>query len=380
MTGRERIHAAFAQREADRVPCYEQSIASDVSSAILGRPAFTGTTLLHYEEAVAWSNGDDAHAAFEAQLYDDLIAIHRALGLDMIHVPWRRNVRPAKRLDAYNFVYGDPDGDHEIWRFSPVAKTYFRATLHRTTPPATDPDKLEPSVERLETSVAAGREPTIPDDDWSLRLQRDVGDELEVCVGGGLSIPLDTLWLVACSLRPDLVGRYLDALVVRNLQVACAWRKHGFTIVWGGGDMADNRGPVYSPKVFHELVLPRVQRYVEGLHQLGMKYVYRTDGNLWPIADDFFQHSGIDGYGEIDYDAGMRIPEVRSRYPQVTCWGDIPCGSLLHQGTAEQVRELVKQRLGELGGGGWILGSSNSIVAGTPPENVVAMFETAQRV
>ncbi len=59
MTHKERIRAAFEHREGDRVPIFEQSVASDVASEILGREAFTGTTYLHYQEAVAWMRGKE---------------------------------------------------------------------------------------------------------------------------------------------------------------------------------------------------------------------------------------------------------------------------------------------------------------------------------
>ena len=64
MTGRERILAAFQCGPTDRVPIFEQSVASDVASEILGRDAFTGTTYLHYQEAVAWMRGEKAHEEF----------------------------------------------------------------------------------------------------------------------------------------------------------------------------------------------------------------------------------------------------------------------------------------------------------------------------
>lgn len=379
MTGRERILAAFSHVEPDRVPCFEQSIASDVASAILGRRAYCGTTLLHYEEAVAWMQGDEAHAAFEEQLYQDVAAITEALELDMIHVPWRRNVRPTRQLDEYNFLYGDPDGDHEVWGFDPLAKTFYRRLVHRERPPSGNPDDLEPGIAQMEQRLETATEPVIPETDWTLRQLRDFGDKWMICAGGGLAIPYEETWLLACALRPDLVARYLDVCVELACLSAQAWARHGIKLIWGGGDMADNHGPLYSPKVFRDLMLPRVQRYVDRLHELGMWYVYRTDGNLWPIADDFFLHSRIDGFGECDHDAGMRIPELKARYPHITYWGDVPCGSLLHRGTAEQVREFVRRRLETCrGNGGWILGSSNSIVPGTPPENVLAMFETAR--
>ena len=47
-------------------------------------------------------------------------------------------------------------------------------------------------------------------------------------------------------------------------------------------------------------------------------------------------------------------------------------------GTADEVRAEVEELIAVLGkGGGYILGPSHAIQAGTPPENVVAMFDMA---
>jgi uroporphyrinogen decarboxylase len=48
-------------------------------------------------------------------------------------------------------------------------------------------------------------------------------------------------------------------------------------------------------------------------------------------------------------------------------------------GSPEDVRREVEELITVLGkGGGYILGPSHAIQAGTPPENVMAMFDTAQ--
>lgn len=379
MTGRERITAAFEHRPTDAVPFFEQAFASDVASALLGREAFTGTTMLHYQEAVAWSRGDEAHAEFEQRLFGDLLDLADLLGFDMLPIPWRRPERPTRRLNEYEFLYGDPEGDHELWRYDPNAKTYFRAARCAALPEPEDPNELEPLVERAERAAERATVPTIPADDWRLRL-RAARPALEVIGIGWLAIPLQPIWLMACQLRPDLVARHLEAQLHTSCLTAEAWAALGFRVAWGGGDLADNHGPIYGPRIFRELVLPRVQRYTARLHELGCWYVYRTDGNLWPIADEFFHQAGIDGYGEIDYDAGMSILDLQPRYGErVTFNGDVPCGSLLHRGRPAEIREFVlRRREAFAASGGWILGSSNSIVPGTPPDNVLAMLQAAR--
>jgi uroporphyrinogen decarboxylase len=49
-------------------------------------------------------------------------------------------------------------------------------------------------------------------------------------------------------------------------------------------------------------------------------------------------------------------------------------------GTPDDVRAEVEHLINVLGaGGGYILGPSHAIQAGTPPENILAMFDTAAR-
>jgi uroporphyrinogen decarboxylase len=58
--------------------------------------------------------------------------------------------------------------------------------------------------------------------------------------------------------------------------------------------------------------------------------------------------------------------------------GGISVQSTLPFGTSEDVEAEVRRRIDVLGrGGGYILGPSHAIQAGTPPENIVAMFDTA---
>jgi hypothetical protein len=126
------------------------------------------------------------------------------------------------------------------------------------------------------------------------------------------------------------------------------------------------------------LVLPRLQRITRRSHEAGLFCLFRTDGNLWSIGDEFFAASGIDGYGEIDVDAGMDPVEVRRRYPKVTLWGGLSCGRLLRLGTPEQVRAETRRVIEGCGRLGLIFGSSNSLIHGTPVANVLAMVEEAR--
>ena len=66
-------------------------------------------------------------------------------------------------------------------------------------------------------------------------------------------------------------------------------------------------------------------------------------------------------------------------YGQRLCFaGGISVQKTLPFGTAQDVKQEVIDRINILGkNGGYILGPSHAIQAGTPPENIVALFDTA---
>jgi uroporphyrinogen decarboxylase len=70
---------------------------------------------------------------------------------------------------------------------------------------------------------------------------------------------------------------------------------------------------------------------------------------------------------------------LKERYGDVLCFeGGVSVQKTLPFASPEDVRREVIERIDVLGrGGGYILGPSHAIQAGTPPENIVAMFDTA---
>jgi len=216
--------------------------------------------------------------------------------------------------------------------------------------------------------------------DLAIRAQELLGEESVVRIGQvSISIPRDEAWLEATILRPDLVGRCLDLHVERAERVLIPLASLGFRYFFGGGDFAGNRAPMYSPRVFRELLLPRLQRICAACHRCGAYYLFASDGDLWSVADDLFGQSGVDGYYEIDSRAGMDLRRLRERFPQLILIGNIS-SHMLHRGTRE---EVVQQTLGCLQEArrskGIVVGISNLPMPHTPIENVLAMLETIRQ-
>ena len=390
MTPRERVLATFSGAEVsgtqgkrkptDKVPIHNIGFSSRVASIILGREAYVGGGIQQWREAKALWEGEEAHQEFLERTERDAFDVSVTLEHDILRLEyWRMPEKPAKKIDEYTFLYGDPERSWHLMRFDPDTELY--QVIDRF-PPAVEEtyDSLERSIIVQERSL----ENYHPDPGGSPRirsLMEKYGKNWVVRVGGGgLGIPYSSqIWLEAVLARPDLVARYLDVqaeIAVRSLEgIAAA----GVKMVFGGGDFASNMGPFYSPESFHDLMLPRLKKIAEACHKHGLYYLFASDGNLWSVADDLFGDSGVDGFYEIDGRAGMDLRRLRERFPHLTLIGNISSHTL-HTGTKEDVIRETMACINEARrNGGIIVGVSNCILPGTPEENLWAMIDTMKK-
>jgi uroporphyrinogen decarboxylase len=90
--------------------------------------------------------------------------------------------------------------------------------------------------------------------------------------------------------------------------------------------------------------------------------------------------AGLDVLQALQLSAKGMDPQVlKRRFGDRLCFeGGVSVQTTLPFGTVEEVRAEVEELIAVLGeGGGYILGPSHAIQAGTPPENTLAMFDTA---
>jgi uroporphyrinogen decarboxylase len=375
MLPRERIQAAFEHRHCDKVPVFHAGWSSWAASVVLGREAYVGGGIQQWREACALWEGPDAHAEFLERSFTDAIAISLAADQDMIRPEyWRLSVKPSKRIDEHTFLYGDPGGQWELRRFDPQTELF--QVVEQSPRPPVEMEDLERSVEGMEANLDK-YSPTRETFSFYARAQECYGEKYAVAGGGiGVGIGQTEEWLMAVVLRPDLVARRLDVAAEHAARNAAVMAELGIPYLRGGGDFAGKHGPMYSPRAFRELVLPRLQKVSESCHRLSCYHMFASDGDLWPVADDLFGRSGVDAYYEIDLLAGMDLRQLRQRFPHLTLVGGI-ASQTLHLGSRE---EVVAQTLDALQAarqhGSIIVGVSNYPVPGTPPENIIAMLET----
>ena len=179
--------------------------------------------------------------------------------------------------------------------------------------------------------------------------------------------------------EPDLVELVMDKVLQCNMEIVRRATHAGAEVIVLGDDYASNLGPMMSPAVFREFVLPRLTKMIDMIHEEGALCIKHSDGNLYSLLD-MIVSAGPDGINPIEPVAGMELAKVKQLVGDKVCLsGNIDCAHLLPHGTEEEVRQAVRQAIADAGpGGGYILSSSNSIHSSCNPRNLVAMVEACK--
>lgn len=141
-------------------------------------------------------------------------------------------------------------------------------------------------------------------------------------------------------------------------------------------DLGAQRALLISPAMYRRFIKPAEARLYAMIHDLAPHafIIHHTDGNVFSILPDLIE-VGVNVLNPVQTSAkGMDAAGLKSSF------GD----KLAFHGAIEKMEaskdELVaevKERIDVLGaGGGYVLASCNHMID-APPENIVAMFETA---
>ncbi len=144
-------------------------------------------------------------------------------------------------------------------------------------------------------------------------------------------------------------------------------------------DLAGQNGLLMAPGLWERFIKPHHKRLNRLIHNYGATVIYHSDGAIAPLVGNLIE-IGMDVLQSLQLDAcGMDPVYLKEEFGErISFQGGVSVQKLLPFGSPEKVREEVERLITILGkNGGYILGPSHSIQAGTPSENIVTMFETA---
>jgi len=180
--------------------------------------------------------------------------------------------------------------------------------------------------------------------------------------------------------KRDLV----EALAKRILELeeaACRvlLQSERLRIFWASDDLGFKTGLMLSPEDMRLLVLSGHRRLAEVTHEAGRLYMLHACGYRGDIIEDLIEDVKLDALHSWE-DAIEPVTQAKKDYGErVALLGGIDV-DFLCRANEEQIRERVRQTLDICQpGGGYCLGSGNSVANYIPVDNYLCMLDEGRR-
>ena len=193
-------------------------------------------------------------------------------------------------------------------------------------------------------------------------------------------------WYISTVARRDYVYNVFERqceIALENLERIYQAVGDRVTAVFvTGTDFGTQRGPFISPQAYRDLYQPFHKRANDWIHQhTSWKTFIHSCGSVMALIEDFIE-SGFDILNPVQVSAADMDPgQLKARFgDRITFWGGgVDTQHTLPFGTADEVRNEVRERIEIFGsGGGFVFNSIHNIQARVPVENLLALFETLQ--
>ena len=142
-----------------------------------------------------------------------------------------------------------------------------------------------------------------------------------------------------------------------------------------GDDMGFKKGTLISPEALRKYILPWHKKFAQLAHSHGLLYLLHNCGYCEPIMEDLIEEVKIDGKHSFE-DEIMPVTEFKEKYgDRIAVLGGVDVDKLCGL-NEEQLRQYVRDILEKcVPGGGYLLGSGNSITNYMPIENYLIMLD-----
>jgi uroporphyrinogen decarboxylase len=182
--------------------------------------------------------------------------------------------------------------------------------------------------------------------------------------------------------EPRKAHDFLDRLVeihLANLQRFLGAVGKYIDIITFGDDLGMQTGPQISPAMYREFFKPRHKLMWNRAKQLAdVKVMLHSCGGIRELLPDLIA-AGLDAVNPVQISCSrMDAAELKAEFGKdMVFWGGgCETQKIMPHATPDVIRNHVKRQVSTLSpGGGFVFQQVHNILAGVPPENIVAMFE-----
>lgn len=147
-------------------------------------------------------------------------------------------------------------------------------------------------------------------------------------------------------------------------------------------DMGMTSGPLVSPQVYHDMIMPRhkaMYDFIKSKCRPGTKVFMHSDGSVRKLIPDYI-YAGVDILNPIQVNcAGMDLESIKRDFGKDLVFNG--CLDVLHpfEGSLEDVKDIVKRTIDIMApGGGFILGPTHNYAPHLPMDKILTVFELAK--
>lgn len=180
--------------------------------------------------------------------------------------------------------------------------------------------------------------------------------------------------------EPELCGDILEKLTVLAEEATDKCAAHpDVGAIFYGEDMGFNTSLMLSPAWMREWVIPRLKRLADACHRHGKPFLLHSCGQIDALMEDLIEVVGIDARHSFQ-DNIEPVEEVYGKYgDRISILGGLDV-DLLARGTPQEVAERTRRILEACApGGGFCMGSGNSVTNFVKIENYYAMLDETRR-
>ncbi|UCB47303.1 MAG: methyltransferase [Spirochaetota bacterium] len=155
-------------------------------------------------------------------------------------------------------------------------------------------------------------------------------------------------------------------------------------IIQVGDDLGMQSGPMLSPRMYHEIFFPRHRKIYQYIRENSNIHVFlHSCGEISEFIPDLIE-AGVEIINPVQINTTNMDPDKLKREfgKDVVFWGGgVDTQHVLPDESPQKVREQVRRNTEIfMKGGGFVFNQVHNILAGVPPENIIAMYEEVNSI